>query len=258
MVDRSTPPPVNYLRHLQGVFSRWAQDERITPVHIALYIALFQYWNSCRFRNPLSIARFEIMTLAKIRSVSTYVRCMRALHEWAYISYQPSYSPHIGSRVHMFDFCTGPGQDTARLIAPSSKGVEESIEDIPPHGQPAATLRVVSRRPAVPVAAPSSPASRGPAAVPASVGQVEAYFSSRGQGAEEGRRFFHYYAARHWRTGALPVADWTALAESWIARTHHFTHRPPSRHVRRRSGRTGPPADRPSRQRGDTDYSEPL
>ncbi|MEL7005887.1 MAG: hypothetical protein AAFN93_24640, partial [Bacteroidota bacterium] len=34
--------------------------------HVALYLALFQYWNLNRFNSPITIFREEVMRFAKI------------------------------------------------------------------------------------------------------------------------------------------------------------------------------------------------
>ena len=42
---------MNYIRHLQLVYQQFMEDERLNPSHISLYMAIFQEWNSARFRN---------------------------------------------------------------------------------------------------------------------------------------------------------------------------------------------------------------
>ncbi len=98
---------MNYIKHQTGLFERFAEDERITPFHISLYFALFQFWNRNRFRNPFPILREEIMALAHIGSVNTYTRCMKQLHQWGYIEYLPSFSPNTGSKVSCISFEKG-------------------------------------------------------------------------------------------------------------------------------------------------------
>lgn len=50
---------MNYIHHMNSWFAKVQADERLYPGHISLYLALFQFWNANRFRNPLSIARSE-------------------------------------------------------------------------------------------------------------------------------------------------------------------------------------------------------
>ena len=101
---------MNYIKHLTAAMERFASDDRLNPTHVSLYLALFQYWNLARFKNPVSISRDEIMRLSKIGSKVTYHRCIKDLHNWNYLQYDPSHNPFKGSHVHMFNFCTSNGQ----------------------------------------------------------------------------------------------------------------------------------------------------
>lgn len=98
---------MNYIKHQTGVFERFAEDDRISPFHISLYFALFQFWNRNRFRNPFPVSREEIMYLAHIGSVNTYIKCMKQLHQWGYIEYFPSFNPNAGSKVTCISFDKG-------------------------------------------------------------------------------------------------------------------------------------------------------
>ena len=95
---------MNYIKHLTGFFEKVVADKTLNPTHISLYIALFQFWNCNRFKNPISISRDEIMRISKISSKATYHKCLRNLHDLNYINYQPSYNPFKGSHVIMFNF----------------------------------------------------------------------------------------------------------------------------------------------------------
>jgi hypothetical protein len=95
---------MNYIKHLTGFYEKVAQDNMLNPTHISLYLALFQFWNFNRFRNPVSISRDEVMRISKIYSKATYHKCLKNLHSSGYIDYQPSYNPFVGSQVFMLDF----------------------------------------------------------------------------------------------------------------------------------------------------------
>ncbi len=95
---------MNYIKHLTGFFDRIIQDRSLNPTHISLYVALFQFWNVNRFKNPISITRDEVMRICKISSKATYHKCMRDLNDKNYIKYEPSYNPYKGSMVILFDF----------------------------------------------------------------------------------------------------------------------------------------------------------
>ncbi|WP_321540161.1 transcriptional regulator [Flavobacterium piscinae] len=95
---------MNYIKHLTGFFEKVAIDKKLNPTHISLYIALFQFWNCNRFKNPISINRDEVMRISKISSKATYHKCLKNLHNLGYINYEPSYNPFKGSHVILFNF----------------------------------------------------------------------------------------------------------------------------------------------------------
>jgi hypothetical protein len=95
---------MNYIKHLTGFFEKVAIDKTLNPTHVSLYVALFQFWNCNRFKNPISISRDEVMRISKISSKATYHKCLRNLHTLGYINYEPSYNPFKGSHVFLFNF----------------------------------------------------------------------------------------------------------------------------------------------------------
>lgn len=95
---------MNYIKHLTGFFEKVAIDKTLNPTHVSLYIALFQFWNCNRFKNPISINRDEVMRISKISSKATYHKCLKNLHSLGYIIYEPSYNPFKGSHVNLINF----------------------------------------------------------------------------------------------------------------------------------------------------------
>jgi len=95
---------MNYIKHLTGFFEKVAIDRTLNPTHVSLYIALFQFWNCNRFKNPISINRDEVMRISKISSKATYHKCLKNLHSLGYINYEPSFNPFRGSHVILFNF----------------------------------------------------------------------------------------------------------------------------------------------------------
>lgn len=95
---------MNYIKHLTGFFEKVAFDRTLNPTHVSLYLALFQFWNCSRFKNPISINRDEVMRISKISSKATYHKCLKNLHSLGYINYEPSYNPFKGSLVSLFNF----------------------------------------------------------------------------------------------------------------------------------------------------------
>ena len=95
---------MNYIKHLTGFFEKVVLDKTLNPTHVSLYMALFQFWNCNRFKNPISINRDEVMRISKISSKATYHKCLKNLHSLGYINYEPSYNPFKGSHVILFNF----------------------------------------------------------------------------------------------------------------------------------------------------------
>lgn len=114
---------MNYIKHLTGFFDKVAKDTLLNPTHVSLYIALFQFWNCNRFKNPISISRDEVMRISKISSKATYHKCLKALHSQGYIKYEPSYNPFRGSHVYLFNF-----SDEMKPMLKSEKNASPNFE----------------------------------------------------------------------------------------------------------------------------------
>jgi hypothetical protein len=95
---------VNFIKHLLGISESFIADERLSPLHISLYYALFHSWNISKFQTPISISRHDIMRACKIGSANTYTKCLKELDLWNYIKYIPSHNPYKGSQIHMYNF----------------------------------------------------------------------------------------------------------------------------------------------------------
>ena len=117
---------MNYIKHLTGFFDRVAKDKLLNPTHVSLYIALFQFWNCNRFKNPISINREEVMRISKISSKATYHKCLKNLHAQGYIKYEPSYNPFKGSHVFLFNF----SDDLKPLPKSTSSNSKPVIEQV--------------------------------------------------------------------------------------------------------------------------------
>jgi len=76
-----------------------AEDPRIRPVHITLFLALWHTWQSTGGALPIGIARADLMHLAKVSARQTYNAAIIELDAYGYIRYEPSYDPRVKSRV---------------------------------------------------------------------------------------------------------------------------------------------------------------
>lgn len=122
---------MNYIKHLTGFFEKVAIDKTLNPTHVSLYIALFQFWNCNRFKNPISISRDEVMRISKISSKATYHKCLKNLHSLGYINYEPSYNPFKGSHVHLFNFSDDlkPIPKNEKTTIPKNETVFEPVNE---------------------------------------------------------------------------------------------------------------------------------
>ena len=94
---------MNYIKLLAGFFDKVADDDRLNPTHVSMYMAIFQFWNINHFQNPISISRGQVMRVSKISSNGTYHKCIKDLSEYGYLEYFPSFNPYKGSLVHLFN-----------------------------------------------------------------------------------------------------------------------------------------------------------
>ena len=122
---------MNYIKHLTGFFEKVAIDKTLNPTHVSLYMALFQFWNCNRFKNPISISRDEVMRISKISSKATYHKCLKNLHALGYINYEPSYNPFKGSHVYLFNFSDDlkPIPKSERNTIPKNEPVFELVNE---------------------------------------------------------------------------------------------------------------------------------
>lgn len=118
---------MNYIKHLSGFFDKVSKDDRLNPTHISMYVSLFQFWNACRFHNPISISRNEVMKVSKICSTATYHKCIRELNNFGYLKYMPSYNPFKGSLVYLFDFQTSSKPAQNKKHIKNETGVEQAV-----------------------------------------------------------------------------------------------------------------------------------
>lgn len=78
---------------LLNFYVKACADNRIGVTHISLYMALVHEMVCSGSIDLLLVRPERIMCLAKISSKVTYHRCMRALHDYGYILYDPSFRP---------------------------------------------------------------------------------------------------------------------------------------------------------------------
>lgn len=248
---------MNYIKHLSAFYNRIAEDTTLNPTHISLYMALFQFWNSNRFKNPVSITRSEVMHLSRIGSVATYHRCITYLHDMGFINYQPSYNPLAGSKVFITEFLkpakarskssllTGslPVSEMERNRSTSSLNIEQlmdpsiniknSINIKPVNGVvPQPVLSRFKKKDEV--KADSSEQKKGfrkktqsnfrPGEnIPPPKSEIQLFFAEKNAPAEEAEKFFNHYEANGWQVGGRSrMKNWQAAARNWLLNSGKF------------------------------------
>ena len=77
------------------------EDNRISPVHISLFMAIVQQWSKNDFHNPVFVSANELMYLSKISGRATYYKSLKELNEYGYIHYKPSHNSLKGSFIYL-------------------------------------------------------------------------------------------------------------------------------------------------------------
>lgn len=215
-------PGVNYIRHLNAVMERFAEDDRLNPSHISLYLALFQLWNISHFPHTISVSREETMHLSKIGSRTTYLKCMNELTTFGYIQYQPSHNPFKGSKVMLFNFCRTAGAAAGDVVDQILSKKETSSDQVLSHSL---SKKETSTEQAL---GPSINYSKhlkeetDKTAAPPSFEKILDFFKSQhvNDPELEARKFYNYYSALDWKVaGRHPVFDWHPLADNWALKT---------------------------------------
>ena len=243
---------MNYIKHLTGFFEKVALDRTLNPTHISLYIALFQFWNCNRFKNPISISRDEVMRISKISSKATYHKCLKNLHSLGYINYQPSYNPFRGSHVVLFNFSDDLKPAPKSERKPNNEPVfdqinEQAINKLYTSSEPSAKqavvpsinytnntnslndLNVANQKQAkyleeinnttenqILNSRQKSFAKKGEKVQPTNI-DVKTYFQENNFPEHEAQKFYNYFNSIGWLVGGkTPMVNWQAAAQNWM------------------------------------------
>ncbi len=194
---------MNYIRHLNEIFSLFYKDDRLNPSHVSLYMALFQEWNSCRFSSGFWINRREIMNAAKIGAKSTYHRCIWDLHNWNYLAYIPSNNPYKGSKINMSVFGTA---------------IEPVEEQYRPHEGQLANYSGSNRgQVVVPNINSYKEENITKEKEPIRPRDIIIFFNKKKRSKNEALTFYNHYEAVGWKMNSgITIVNWENAAEKWI------------------------------------------
>ena len=206
---------------MNGLFVRFYEDDRINPYHMSIYLALFNYWNLNRFKTPFSVARFEVMKLANVKSPNTYSKCLKELMKYGYIKYDSSHNPYEGSRFSLINFCTS---------TPANNGLAV-IQGYTNNG-----LALTKSDANDGLALTNSDANNGLALIPSktyklnnetkerenslSLEIIIEFFLFEKSSKKEAQKFWNHYESNGWLIGGkTPMVDWQASVRNWIIRS---------------------------------------
>jgi len=193
---------INYIQQNIAFFRRAYQDDRLSPFHISLYMALFQFWNVNRFQESFTAARVDIMKLSKVRSKSTYSKCLNELNQWQYIRYLPSNNPFVKSTFSLFIKWTSINQ--------------ESQDTRPTNGQVIVQPSTANGLDLVLFEQTYKHKHINNKESPNSENFVIDFFEKNGSTKIEGQKFWNHNQSKGWMIGLTPIVDWKAAARKWI------------------------------------------
>ena len=242
---------MNCIKHLSSIFNIMDADIRITPFHFSLYMSLFRRWNQNYFNNPISISRDEIMKMSKIGSVNTYVKCLKELHQWNYIKYEPSYNKYKGSIVYLYTYDNSSDNGSDMEVIPyinntnilNKTNFEEQAQNFDLNNSDMNTKeekeKLREKKKSDEVKIENS--------IPPPFEYLKIYFDEKGFPSIEAEKFYNYYQSNGWLVGGrTKMKDWKAAARNWILNIPKF------------SPKLKPANTNPTNLNNNKNYSEPL
>lgn len=180
---------MNYIIHLNAFLDKAAKEKWMVPYHYSLYMVLFSTWNKLGFRKTFNIRRDDVMQAAKIKSKTSYYRCIKDLDAHQYLVYYPSDQRQCPASVSMIPL---DGRNSTKINSPT----------VPLKGPLLKTnIKLISNE-----------VSNG---LP-NLDEVLKFFSSNQYPREEALKFWYHHEATCWLTGNTPVQHWQPLAHKWM------------------------------------------
>ncbi|MCG3165039.1 MAG: hypothetical protein POELPBGB_00799 [Bacteroidia bacterium] len=223
-------PLANYVIHLNNVAIKILNEPSLRAIDISIYYALFHYWNLARFKNPISIARHEIMKLAKVGATASYSKSLWRLTDLGFISYLPSNNPIKGSQVFVIPLdkvsivenklSSGDELSNEMVVAPS-KTIETSIKTSETYERGDALSITNSNN--LLVDGKENVAEKrknvvGDFEIPSET-EIKSFFTENKSTNSEGQLFFLHYQSNGWMIGKTRMNNWKASALKWILTT---------------------------------------
>lgn len=220
-----------------------ADDERLSPFHVSLYLTLFQFWNLNRFKNPISIARQETMRLSKIGSVNTYIKCIKELDKWNYLKYAPSHNPLKGSLIYLYNFNTTTDNATDISTNKSSDKADEQTNDNTDTQEVIPSINSINNINKLNSVNDFPPTLKNNNLIipknydeykrkkvvqkkeRPTLEEIKSYFTSKLSTEHESEKFFNYFESNGWLVGGkTPMKNWQAAANNWLMNVSKFNN----------------------------------
>lgn len=225
---------MNFIKHLKEFFSKTAKDERLSPAHICLYMALFLEWNYNHFAGPFQINRRDLMKRSKIGSLNTYYKCMKDLNGFQYIRYEPQYNPNVTSTVQMCRFDIAEPQKTIQSDIPkmiphsikinTAENIAENIRSINIKQNTKRIENENREREHTCNKKNKKIKNDNDSAQPTNLEEVSSFFLEKGGTTIDAQKFFNYFESNGWKVGGkTPMKKWKAAASNWMLNTPQFT-----------------------------------
>jgi hypothetical protein len=90
---------MNQLPTLADFFETIADDARIGPAHVVVYIALMHLCAVSGGHDTFEVATYEMLRLTKILKKDTYLLRIKQLAAFGYLKYIPAENEHIKAMV---------------------------------------------------------------------------------------------------------------------------------------------------------------
>lgn len=177
---------------------------------------MFQFWNQHRFANPFTVSRSDMMTLSKIKSKTTYSKCLKELMEWNYIIYEPSNNPLNKSRFSMINIwsSTWPKKEESHDSTSPNNGLPLDYTS-PNNGPPVDQSVPLNGPPLVPLYKTYKHKHIN-VEVPPDQKNVIDFFISQNSTKEEGLKFWNHFQSTDWKSGNTKITNWDAAATKWL------------------------------------------
>ena len=203
------------------------------------------------------------MKMAKIGSANTYVRCLKELHLWNYIRYEPSYNRHKGSMVYLYTFDNSTDNASVMPVRPSINNInivnkenlieqaqnfesknldmkrtclrrntntnENSKHGVPYDLKKTNYLRMKSNEEEKEKfrQKKKNEETNTSCSIPPPLEHIKIYFDEKNFPAVEAEKFFNYFESNGWLVGGrAKMKDWKAAARNWILNIPKFSHKP--------------------------------